>query len=92
MPLFHVGGIARNVLSPIISGGAVVAMPYFEPALFWSVVSDTRATWYYAGPTMCAMRLRDLSGDHASVLTHAQRACMIAKATFLSRQAHAHPR
>ena len=27
MPLFHVGGIARNVLSPIISGGAVVAMP-----------------------------------------------------------------
>lgn len=27
MPLFHIGGIVRNVLSPIISGGSVVAMP-----------------------------------------------------------------
>ena len=52
MPLFHIGGIARNVLSPILSGGSVVAMPYFEPALFWKVVSDKSATWYYAGPTM----------------------------------------
>jgi len=45
MPLFHVGGIARNVLSPIISGGSVVAMPYFEPALFWSVCAQHQATW-----------------------------------------------
>ena len=52
MPLFHVGGIARNVLAPIISGGSVVAMPYFEPGLFWRVASEHRATWYYAGPTM----------------------------------------
>ena len=27
MPLFHIGGIARNVLAPIISGGCVVCMP-----------------------------------------------------------------
>ena len=37
MPLFHIGGIARNVLSPIISGGSVVCMPYLEPKLFWKV-------------------------------------------------------
>ena len=52
MPLFHVGGIARNVLSPILSGGSVVAMPYFEPSFFWGVVRDFTCTWYYAGPTM----------------------------------------
>ena len=52
MPLFHVGGIARNVLSPIISGGSVVAMPMFESNAFWNVVAAQKCTWYYAGPTM----------------------------------------
>lgn len=57
MPLFHIGGIARNVLSPVLSGGSVVCMPYFEPKLFWRVVSDFSCTWYYAGPTMHTMIL-----------------------------------
>jgi len=57
MPLFHIGGIARNVLSPIISGGAVVCMPYLEPKLFWEVCKDFQCTWYYAGPTMHTMIL-----------------------------------
>ena len=45
MPLYHIGGIARNVLAPILSGGAVVAMPAFEPAAFWQVAAAHRATW-----------------------------------------------
>ena len=57
MPLFHIGGIARNVLAPILSGGSVVCMPYFEPKLFWTVASDFSCTWYYAGPTMHTMIL-----------------------------------
>jgi acyl-coenzyme A synthetase/AMP-(fatty) acid ligase len=57
MPLFHIGGIARNVLSPIISGGSVVCMPYFEPSAFWQAVASAQCTWYYAGPTMHTMIL-----------------------------------
>ena len=38
MPLFHIGGIARNVFSPVLSGGGVVLCPGFDPSLFW--VSD----------------------------------------------------
>ena len=40
------------MLALILSGGSVVAMPAFEPSLFWKVCSQSNATWYYAGPTM----------------------------------------
>ena len=53
MPLFHIGGIMRNVLSPILSGGCVVTCSSFDPVLFWDVLySGQKATWYYAAPTM----------------------------------------
>ena len=35
MPLFHIGGIARNVFSPVLSGGGVVLCTGFDPGLFW---------------------------------------------------------
>lgn len=66
MPLFHIGGIVRNIFSPILSGGAVIACSGFDPLLFWDIlyhgVEDNAAeasseriplaTWYYAAPTM----------------------------------------
>lgn len=64
MPLFHIGGIVRNVFSPILSGGAVITCTGFDPLLFWDVLfasNDSnrsnknkvpRPTWYYAAPTM----------------------------------------
>lgn len=52
MPLFHIGGIVRNVFSPILSGGSVVSCSGFDPILFWNVLSTQRVTWYYAAPTM----------------------------------------
>lgn len=52
MPLFHIGGIVRNIFSPILSGGAVVACSAFDPVLFWDVLSSQRITSYYAAPTM----------------------------------------
>jgi acyl-CoA synthetase (AMP-forming)/AMP-acid ligase II len=53
MPLFHVGGIFRNILSPLLSGGAVITCSGFDPLLFWDVLySNQRVTWYYAAPTM----------------------------------------
>ena len=53
MPLFHIGGIMRNILSPILSGGSVVACSGFDPLLFWDILySSQKVTWYYAAPTM----------------------------------------
>jgi acyl-coenzyme A synthetase/AMP-(fatty) acid ligase len=34
MPLFHIGGIVRQVLSPIFSGGCVICCPNFDPTDF----------------------------------------------------------
>lgn len=55
MPLFHVGGIIRQVFSPIFSGGCVICCPSFDPGLFWQLLlqdSSPSFTWYYAAPTM----------------------------------------
>ncbi|KAI0933437.1 putative NRPS-like protein biosynthetic cluster [Taiwanofungus camphoratus] len=52
MPLFHVGGIVRNLFSPIMSGGAVVMSPGFDATTFWNLAQSFGATWYYAAPTM----------------------------------------
>jgi acyl-CoA synthetase (AMP-forming)/AMP-acid ligase II len=40
MPLFHIGGIMRNILSPILSGGCVIACSGFDPLLFWDVLTS----------------------------------------------------
>lgn len=53
----------RNILSPILSGGCVIACRGFDPLLFWDVLySGQRVTWYYAAPTM-----------HHALLQEAQR-------------------
>ena len=57
MPLFHVGGIIRQVFSPILSGGCVICCPSFDPAIFWDLLKDGRFNWYYAAPTMHHMIL-----------------------------------
>jgi acyl-CoA synthetase (AMP-forming)/AMP-acid ligase II len=41
MPLFHIGGIMRNILSPILSGGCVITCAGFDPLLFWDVLSGS---------------------------------------------------
>ncbi|KAL6817021.1 hypothetical protein V8C40DRAFT_83177 [Trichoderma camerunense] len=52
MPLYHVGGLVRNIFAPVFSGGSTVCCPAFDPNLFWDVVQDTPVTWYYASPSM----------------------------------------
>jgi len=52
MPLFHVGGIIRQVFSPILSGGCVICCPSFDPNIFWQLLLQQSFTWYYAAPTM----------------------------------------
>ena len=52
MPLFHVGGIMRCVLSPVLSGGSVVPMAYFDADWFLANVTAHQCSWYYASPTI----------------------------------------
>ncbi|KAL0060241.1 hypothetical protein AAF712_012996 [Marasmius tenuissimus] len=52
MPLFHVGGVVRNLMSPVLSGGSTIVCPGFDAVAFWSISSALRATWYYAAPTI----------------------------------------
>ena len=52
MPLFHVGGIVRQVFSPLVSGSAVICCPSFDPSIFWALAAKRAFNWYYAAPTM----------------------------------------
>ncbi|KAM4055653.1 AMP-binding enzyme [Hirsutella rhossiliensis] len=44
MPLYHVGGLVRNIFAPIFSGGSTVCCNAFEASLFWDVVEDVQPT------------------------------------------------
>ena len=52
MPLFHVGGLTRNILSPLFSGGTAIVCGSFDASLFWDLLQKYPVTWYYAAPTM----------------------------------------
>jgi len=52
MPLFHIGGIMRNLLAPLLSGGASIVCNGFDPVIFWDILESYQVTWYYAAPTM----------------------------------------
>jgi acyl-CoA synthetase (AMP-forming)/AMP-acid ligase II/acetyltransferase-like isoleucine patch superfamily enzyme/acyl carrier protein len=52
MPLNHVGGLVRNLFSPVMSGGSVICCAAYDANLFWDCVEDHAPTWYYASPSM----------------------------------------
>ncbi|KAJ3381630.1 hypothetical protein HDU84_004975 [Entophlyctis sp. JEL0112] len=52
MPLFHVGGIVRNLLAPLVSNTTVIVTPGFDPQAFWEILQNQSPTWFYAVPTM----------------------------------------
>lgn len=45
MPLFHVGGIVRNLLAPLLSGGSAIMCAGFDAIAFWRLAIDLKATW-----------------------------------------------
>ncbi|KAM7185000.1 hypothetical protein V8F20_011984, partial [Naviculisporaceae sp. PSN 640] len=60
MPLFHSGGLIRNILAPLLSGGSVICCPAFDANMFWDIMEeggDQGPTWYYASPSMHQMIL-----------------------------------
>ncbi|WFD31272.1 putative NRPS-like protein biosynthetic cluster [Malassezia sp. CBS 17886] len=52
MPLFHVGGIVRNLWAPVLSGGSTILCGGFDANVWWILTPQLGATWYYAAPTM----------------------------------------
>lgn len=52
MPLFHVGGIVRNLWSPLFSNGSAIMCSGFDASTWWKLAGQLGATWYYAAPTM----------------------------------------
>ena len=53
MPLFHVGGIVRNLYAPLLAGSGMIYSDGFDAALFWDELDDGAGfNWYYASPTM----------------------------------------
>ena len=45
MPLFHVGGIVRNLFAPILSGGSVMMCSGFDATQFWTLAVERGITW-----------------------------------------------
>ncbi|KAL7785241.1 hypothetical protein V8C37DRAFT_322844 [Trichoderma ceciliae] len=72
MPLYHVGGLVRNIFAPIFSGGSTVCCSAFDPNLFWDVVQEIPATWYYASPSMHSVILA-VASDRQTAL---QQSCI----------------
>ncbi|EHK46238.1 hypothetical protein TRIATDRAFT_80644 [Trichoderma atroviride IMI 206040] len=67
MPLYHVGGLVRNIFAPIFAGGSTVCCAAFDPGLFWDVVQETPVTWYYASPSMHSVILAAASDRQAAL-------------------------
>lgn len=52
MPLFHVGGIVRNLWAPVLSCGSAIMCGGFDANTWWPLAIQHGASWYYAAPTM----------------------------------------
>jgi oxalate---CoA ligase len=52
MPLFHIHGLIAGILAPLSKGGQVFCTPGFNALKFFSLMAETKPTWYTAVPTM----------------------------------------
>ena len=65
LPLFHGHGLIGSTLSTLASGGSVILPPRFSASEFWRLVSEHRATWYSAVPTIHQVLLARADSDGA---------------------------
>jgi len=79
LPLFHIGGIANNVISPVLSNSSVITAEDFtgEKAFGWVVAHEP--TWYYGSPTTHILMMR----DHETPKNHRLRLIRNATAALL---------
>ncbi|KAF3771381.1 hypothetical protein M406DRAFT_33731 [Cryphonectria parasitica EP155] len=59
MPLYHIGGLVRNIFAPIFSSGSTICCSVFDPSSFWDIVDTSLPTWYYASPSMHSLILAE---------------------------------
>jgi acyl-CoA synthetase (AMP-forming)/AMP-acid ligase II len=52
MPLFHIHGLMAAVLASLGAGASVFCTPSFNALQFFAWLTESRATWYTAVPTM----------------------------------------
>ena len=71
MPLFHVHGLMAGLLAPLAAGSSVGLPPEgrFAASTFWAGVSECRATFYTAVPTMHQVLLARGPGERTAAGT-----------------------
>mmetsp|Transcript_10770 Transcript_10770/g.18277 ORF Transcript_10770/g.18277 Transcript_10770/m.18277 type:complete len:1054 (+) Transcript_10770:105-3266(+) len=52
LPLFHIGGLACNILATAAAGATVICTPGFKPKDSLQWLRQFEPTWFYASPTM----------------------------------------
>jgi acyl-CoA synthetase (AMP-forming)/AMP-acid ligase II len=67
MPLFHIHGLMAAVLASLSAGAGVFCSPGFDALQFFSWLSESRATWYTAVPTMHQAILQRASRNRQSI-------------------------
>jgi len=62
LPLYHINGQVIATLSPLVSGGSLVAPHRFSVSAWWDAVERWRCTWINMVPTIIAYLLNE-AGD-----------------------------
>ena len=57
LPFFHINGFEVTLLTPLLTGQAVVVPSRFDAARFWAWVQEYRVTWFSAVPTILSLLL-----------------------------------
>ena len=57
LPLFHINGLVVTLMTPLLSGMAVVLPERFDAASFWDWVGRYRVNWFSAVPTILSLLL-----------------------------------
>lgn len=67
MPLFHIHGLIAGLLSPIVSGGAVLCTTGLEADKFVGWATDFKASWYTGISTMHQAILAEIKANPQSL-------------------------
>jgi len=59
LPLCHMGGIANNIIAPILTKSSVICAPSFTGDSAFNLLVNYHATWYFGTPTTHILMMRD---------------------------------
>lgn len=69
LALFHVNGLVVTLLTPLLTGMAVVLPQRFTAEQFWGWVEDHRVTWFSAVPTILSLLLSHPAPERRQLTT-----------------------